>query len=75
MCLGLPASKPWKVSTFTPGKKCGTALLPVIWVVFYAIFLALNIFGVALSYRVTLVVTLASLAVLVAMFAWLQQSR
>lgn len=27
---GLPASKPWKVSTFTPGKKCGTALLPVI---------------------------------------------
>lgn len=41
-----------------------TALLPVIWVVFYAIFLALNIFGVALSYRVTLVVTLASLAVL-----------
>ena len=31
----------------------------------YAIFLALNIFGVALSYKVTLVVTLISLAVLV----------
>jgi ethanolamine permease len=43
----------------------GSEWLPVIWVVFYAIFLALNIFGVALSYRVTLVVTLASLAVLV----------
>lgn len=42
-----------------------TAYLPVIWVVFYAIFLALNIFGVALSFKVTLVVTLASLAVLV----------
>jgi ethanolamine permease len=38
---------------------------PVIWIAFYAIFLALNIFGVALSYRVTLVVTLISLAVLV----------
>jgi ethanolamine permease len=43
----------------------GTEWLPIIWVVFYAIFLALNIYGVALSYRVTLVVTLASLAVLV----------
>src|SRR3546814_11499495 len=30
MWRGLPASKPWKVSTFTPGKKCGTALLEVI---------------------------------------------
>jgi len=42
------------------------AWLPVVWVVFYAIFLALNIYGVALSFKVTLVVTLASLAVLVA---------
>lgn len=42
-----------------------TALYPILWMVFYAIFLALNIYGVALSYRVTLVVTLISLAVLV----------
>ena len=42
------------------------AWLPIIWVVFYAIFLALNIYGVALSFKVTLVVTLASLAVLIA---------
>lgn len=41
-------------------------LLPpyVWWIVTYAIFLALNIFGVELSFRVTLVVTLLSLAVL-----------
>ena len=38
---------------------------PIIWIVFYAIFLALNIYGVALSFRVTLIVTLISLAVLV----------
>jgi len=37
---------------------------PVLWVAIYVIFLALNIFGAALSFRVTLVVTLASLAVL-----------
>jgi ethanolamine permease len=36
------------------------------WVVTYIAFLVLNIFGVALSFRVTLIVTLASLAVLVA---------
>lgn len=42
-----------------------SSMLPIIWVVFYAIFLALNIYGVALSFKVTLVVTLASLAVLV----------
>jgi len=42
-----------------------TALYPILWIVFYAIFLALNIYGVALSYKVTLVVTLISLAVLV----------
>lgn len=35
------------------------------WVVTYICFLVLNIFGVALSFRVTLIVTLASLAVLV----------
>ena len=29
MWRGLPASKPWKTSVFTPGKKCGTALLEV----------------------------------------------
>ena len=39
-------------------------LYPILWVIFYAIFLALNIYGVALSYKVTLVVTLISLAVL-----------
>ena len=42
-----------------------TALYRILWIVFYAIFLALNIYGVALSYKVTLVVTLVSLAVLV----------
>lgn len=35
------------------------------WIVTYIAFLVLNVFGVALSFRVTLVVTLASLAVLV----------
>jgi len=42
-----------------------TALYPILWIIFYAVFLGLNIYGVALSYRVTLVVTLISLAVLV----------
>jgi ethanolamine permease len=37
---------------------------PVWWVVAYAIFLTLNIWGVALSFRVTLVVTLLALACL-----------
>lgn len=41
------------------------AYSPIIWIVTYAIFLYLNIFGVALSFRVTLIVTLLSLAVLV----------
>ncbi|CAN5472685.1 amino acid permease [soil metagenome] len=45
------------------------AMAPVWWVVTYVIFLALNIFGVALSFRVTLIVTLLSLAVLV--FFWI----
>ncbi|MBL8579142.1 MAG: amino acid permease [Mesorhizobium sp.] len=35
------------------------------WIVTYIAFLVLNVFGVALSFRVTLIVTLASLAVLV----------
>jgi len=35
------------------------------WVITYIAFLVLNVFGVALSFRVTLIVTLASLAVLV----------
>ncbi len=39
-----------------------TAFYPILWIVFYGIFLALNIFGVALSYKVTLAVTLISLA-------------
>jgi len=38
---------------------------PLIWIITYLIFLGLNIFGVALSFRVTLIVTLLSLAVLV----------
>ena len=38
---------------------------PLWWIVTYVIFLALNVFGVALSFRVTLIVTLLSLAVLV----------
>ena len=42
-----------------------TALYPILWIIFYAIFLALNIYGVALSYKVTLVVTIISLLVLV----------
>lgn len=41
------------------------AYYPGLWVVFYLIFLGLNIFGVALSYRVTLTVTLIALAGLV----------
>jgi ethanolamine permease len=39
------------------------------WIITYAVFLGLNIFGVALSFRVTLIVTLASLAVLI--FFWI----
>lgn len=44
------------------------AYSPVIWVVFYAIFLGLNVFGLELSFKVTMIVTLISLAVLV--FFW-----
>ena len=45
------------------------AMQPIWWIVTYVVFLALNIFGVALSFRVTLIVTLLSLAVLV--FFWI----
>ena len=38
---------------------------PIWWVLMYAAFLALNIVGVELSFRVTLAVTLAALAVLI----------
>lgn len=38
---------------------------PVWWVIGYGVFLALNIYGVALSFRVTLIVTFLALAVLV----------
>jgi ethanolamine permease len=39
---------------------------PIWWILMYALFLALNIVGVELSFKVTLVVTLAALAVLIA---------
>jgi ethanolamine permease len=42
---------------------------PAWWIAGYLVFLALNIFGVELSFRVTLVVTLLALAVLV--FFWI----
>lgn len=42
---------------------------PVVWIVFYLIFLGLNVFGLELSFKVTLVITLISLAVLV--FFWI----
>ncbi len=45
------------------------AYSPLLWIVFYLIFLGLNIFGVELSFRVTMIVTLISLAVLV--FFWI----
>jgi ethanolamine permease len=41
-----------------------TAPEPVCWIGTYAVFLALNMLGVALTFRITLVVTLASLGVL-----------
>ncbi|MCK0198222.1 amino acid permease [Ancylobacter sp. 6x-1] len=42
-----------------------TAYSPLLWVLFYLIFLGLNVFGLELSFRVTMIVTLLSLAVLV----------
>src|SRR5918994_3039427 len=41
----------------------------VIWVLFYAVFLCLNVYGLELSFKVMLVVTLLSLAVLA--FFWI----
>ncbi len=38
---------------------------PLLWIITFLIFLALNIFGVALSFRVTLIVTLLSLLILI----------
>ena len=40
------------------------AWLPVYWVAGYAVFVALNVYGVELSFRVTVIVTLAALACL-----------
>ena len=45
------------------------AYSPILWILFYVIFLGLNIFGVELSFRVTMIVTLISLVVLV--FFWI----
>jgi len=45
-----------------------TAYSPLLWVTFYIIFLSLNVFGLELSFKVTMIVTLISLAVLV--FFW-----
>ena len=42
---------------------------PLVWIVFFAIFVALNVFGLELSFKVTMVITLISLAVLV--FFWI----
>ena len=42
---------------------------PIVWIVFFAIFVALNVFGLELSFKVTMVITLISLAVLV--FFWI----
>jgi ethanolamine permease len=41
------------------------AWLPVYWVGGYVVFVALNVFGVELSFRITVIVTLAALACLV----------
>ncbi|MGF9691744.1 MULTISPECIES: amino acid permease [unclassified Rhizobium] len=42
---------------------------PLVWIVFYLMFLALNVYGLELSFKVTLVITVISLAVLV--FFWI----
>jgi ethanolamine permease len=43
----------------------GPAFAPVWWAIFYAIFLGLNLLGVELSFRVSVIVTLLALAVLI----------
>lgn len=45
------------------------AYSPLIWILFYLIFLGVNVFGLELSFKVTLVITLISLAVLI--FFWI----
>ncbi len=47
----------------------GPAFQPVYWIGCYLLFLALNIFGVGLSFRVTLIVTFLALAVLIFFYA------
>jgi len=42
-----------------------TAWLPVYWIAGYAVMLVLNVYGVELSFRVTVIITLAALACLV----------
>ena len=42
----------------------GPAFQPVYWILAYALFVALNVFGVELSFKVTVIVTLLALAVL-----------
>ncbi|MEN3952581.1 amino acid permease [Iodidimonas sp. SYSU 1G8] len=44
------------------------AIQPLYWVIGYLVFLGLNLFGVELSFRVTVVVTLVALAVLAVFF-------
>lgn len=44
------------------------AYSPLIWIGFYILFVGLNVFGLELSFKVTMIVTLISLAVLV--FFW-----
>jgi ethanolamine permease len=48
----------------------GPAVQPFYWVLGYAVFVGLNLFGVELSFRVTMIVTLLALAVL--LFFYLQ---
>jgi ethanolamine permease len=43
----------------------GAAFQPVWWLIFYGVFLGLNLLGVELSFRVSVIVTLLALAVLV----------
>ena len=49
-----------------------TSFQPVYWVGCYIVFLALNVFGVALSFRVTVIVTFLALAILIFFYvsAW-----
>jgi ethanolamine permease len=60
-----PAVIAFFIGSYVGGIVGGDTPPYVWWVITYIAFLVLNIFGVALSFRVTLIVTLASLAVLV----------